>query len=69
MIRKLIYSKKWILLFIVFFTFLGCAQEYDDEKTIITETFKPKVKTEMISKFGEDHRTRIESGVNRMASI
>ncbi len=69
MIHKLIYSKKWILLFIVFFTLLACAQEYEDEKTIISERIKPKVKTEMISKFGEDHRTRIESGVNRMASI
>jgi len=70
MTKKGIISRKWIfLLMVLFFGMYALVQDFEDEKFFISKGTRVGVKTKMIEKYGENHRTRIEKGVYQVASL
>jgi hypothetical protein len=48
---------------------VASAETDENEKPIITPEFKAGVQAKMLSKYGDSHKIRIDSGVERMASL
>ncbi len=61
--------RRWVILLMALLVGVATAETDENEKLIITPEFKAGVQAKMLSEYGDSHKIRIDSGVERTASL